>query len=93
MRSIMGRNLFESGNEDISENEPKSLVDTYLVEGKDSFICRVIDFVHDLDRKMVIEGVEEEWQYVWLKDYGADTIQGYFFNKPILADEAITFKV
>lgn len=71
----------------------KSLVDTYLVDGKDSFINHVIELVHDLNRKMIIEGVEEEWQYERLKAFGADTIQGYYFSKPIPADEAITFKV
>ena len=70
----------------------KSLVDNYLVEGKDSFINDVIRLVHDLDKEMTIEGVEEEWQYNRLKDFGADTIQGYYFSKPLSADEAIAYK-
>ena len=69
----------------------KSLVDNYLVEGKDSFIKDVIKLVHDLDKQMTIEGVEEEWQYIRLKDFQADTIQGYYFSKPLSADEAITY--
>lgn len=71
----------------------KSLVDTYLVEGKDSFIRNIIHLMHDLDKNMIIEGVEEEKQYLRLKEFGADTIQGYFFSKPIPANEAIDFKV
>ncbi len=71
----------------------KSLVDTYLVDGKDSFIRNIIHLMHDLDKNMIIEGVEEEWQFLRLKEFGADTIQGYFFSKPIPADEAIDFKV
>lgn len=71
----------------------KSLVDTYLVDGKDSFIKNIIHLMHDLNKDMIIEGVEEEWQYKRLCDFGADTIQGYFFSKPIPADEAISFKV
>ncbi|MCR4697689.1 MAG: bifunctional diguanylate cyclase/phosphodiesterase [Lachnospiraceae bacterium] len=70
----------------------KSLVDNYLVEGKDSFINDVIRLVHDLDKQMTIEGVEEEWQYMRLKGFGADTIQGYYFSKPLSADEAIVYK-
>ena len=27
-----------------------------------------------------------------LKDFGADTIQGYYFSKPLSADEAIAYK-
>lgn len=71
----------------------KSLVDTYLVDGKDSFIRNIIHLMHDLDKNMIIEGVEEEKQYLRLKEFGADTIQGYFFSKPIPAVEAIDFKV
>ena len=70
----------------------KSLVDNYLVEGKDSFIGNVIRLVHDLKKEMTIEGVEESWQYVRLKEFGADTIQGYYFSKPLPANEAIAFK-
>lgn len=69
----------------------KSLVDTYLVDGKDSFIKHIIQLVHDLDKEMLIEGVEENWQYKRLCEFNADTIQGYYFSKPISADEAIVF--
>ena len=71
----------------------KSLVYTYLVDGKDSFIRNIIHLMHDLDKNMIIEGVEEERQFNRLREFGADTIQGYFFSKPIPADEAIDFKV
>ena len=70
----------------------KSLVDTYLVDGKDLFIHDVINLVHDLDKEMIIEGVEEKWQFERLREFGADTIQGYYFSKPISADEAIVFQ-
>ncbi|MBQ3671328.1 MAG: EAL domain-containing protein, partial [Treponema sp.] len=71
----------------------KSLVDTYLVDGKDLFIQDVINLVHDLDKEMIIEGVEESWQFERLQHFGADTIQGYYFSKPIPANEAIVFQV
>lgn len=71
----------------------KSLVDTYLVDGKDSFIKNIIHLMHDLDKEMIIEGVEEERQFNRLQEFGADTIQGYYFSKPIPADEAIAFEV
>ena len=64
----------------------------YLVEGKDSFIGNVIRLVHDLKKEMTIEGVEENWQYVRLREFGADTIQGFYFSKPLPADQAIVFK-
>ena len=71
----------------------KSLVDAYLIEGKDNFIRDVIQLIHDLDKKLVVEGVEEKWQYERLRQFGADTIQGYYFSKPLPADEAIVFEV
>ncbi|MBR6486176.1 MAG: EAL domain-containing protein, partial [Lachnospiraceae bacterium] len=71
----------------------KSLVDNYLVEGKDSFIDNVIRLVHDLGKKMIVEGVEEKRQFDRLKDFGADTIQGFYFSEPIPPDEAISFRV
>ena len=71
----------------------KSLVDSYLTDGKDLFIRDVIQLVHDLDKEMIIEGVEEQWQYERLREFKADTIQGYYFSRPIEPEEAIVFKV
>lgn len=70
----------------------KSLVDTYLVDGKDSFIRNIIHLMHGIDKEMIIEGVEEEWQFERLREFGADAIQGYYFSKPIPAEQAIVFK-
>jgi EAL domain-containing protein (putative c-di-GMP-specific phosphodiesterase class I) len=59
----------------------KLLVDNYLVEGKDQFIKNVI-----------VEGVETAEQVNRLADFGADAIQGYYFSKPVMPDEAIHFR-
>ena len=66
----------------------RSLVVNYLVKGKDAFIRDVINLTHDLGKKMVIEGVEEEWQFERLKEFGADVIQGYYFSKPLPPEDA-----
>lgn len=71
----------------------KSLVDTYLVEGKESFIRDVIQLVHDIGKTITIEGVEQKWQLDKLTEFNADIIQGYYFSKPLDPDEAIEFKV
>ncbi|WP_196805021.1 EAL domain-containing protein [Butyrivibrio sp. VCB2006] len=70
----------------------KSLVDAYLVPGKDSFIGDVIKLVHDMNKTIIIEGVEERWQYERLCEFNADAVQGFFFSRPLEADEAIDFK-
>ena len=71
----------------------KSLVDTYLVEGKDAFIKDVIQLVHDMGKLITIEGVEEKWQYERLREFNADAIQGYYFSKPLDPEKAIEFSV
>lgn len=71
----------------------KSLVDTYLCHGKEDFIRDVIKLVHDMGKTMTIEGVEHEWQYLKLAEYDADTIQGFYFSKPLDPDKAIDFRV
>jgi EAL domain-containing protein (putative c-di-GMP-specific phosphodiesterase class I) len=63
------------------------------VGGKDAFIRDVIQLVHDLDKKIIIEGVEEKWQYERLREFGADIIQGFYFSNPRLPEDAIIFKV
>ncbi len=70
----------------------KSLVDGYLEDGKDSFIKDVIQLVHDIDKKVIVEGVEEKWQYEKLRAFSADIIQGYYFSKPLMPGDAIEFR-
>ena len=69
----------------------KSLVDNYLIDGKDSVIKNIICLMHDLGKEMIVEGVEEDWQFKKLQEFGADAIQGYYFSRPLSADDAINF--
>ena len=41
----------------------------------------------NLNMKVVAEGVETVEQVVWLKDIGCDYAQGYYFDKPVNAEE------
>ncbi|SDB22659.1 EAL domain-containing protein [Butyrivibrio sp. INlla16] len=70
----------------------KSLVDSYLVEGKEAFIKDVIQLVHDIDKQVIVEGVEEKWQFEKLRLFSADIIQGYYFCRPVMPDEAILYE-
>ncbi len=69
----------------------KSLVDAFLIDGKEHFIRDVIQLVHDLNKTIIIEGVEEKWQYERLLQFGADTIQGFYFSRPLLPEQAADF--
>ena len=47
----------------------------------------VISMAHSLNLQVVAEGVENEAQFNFLRARGCDELQGYFFSKPVPADE------
>lgn len=70
----------------------KSMIDTYLSqEDKCQFIQNIVNLVHSLHMQLTVEGIEELWQYRKICEFGADHIQGYFFSKPMPADEVEAF--
>ena len=70
----------------------KSFVDHYLVKGNDSFIRDVIIMAHDIGKKVIVEGVETKEQYLRLKAFHADIIQGYYFSKPLDPENIPAFR-
>ena len=68
----------------------KSLVDTFMVPGKEGFIDDVTRLIHGLGKTIVVEGVETYEQYQMCLNFGCDIIQGYFFARPMPAEEAIS---
>lgn len=70
----------------------KSLVDEFMVPGRESFIADVTHLVHELDKAIIVEGVETEEQYKICRQLGCDEIQGYYFARPLRAEEAVNFK-
>lgn len=69
----------------------KSLVDTYMVPGKEDFIDHLTQLIHGIDKKIIVEGVETAEQYAICKRMGCDIIQGYFFARPLPSAEAGAF--
>ena len=49
--------------------------------------------VHDMGLKVVSEGVETKEQLDMLVELGIDYIQGYYFSKPLPADEFMAFMI
>jgi len=43
---------------------------------------------HGMGLKVTAEGIEEEAQVNLLLQYGCDEMQGFFFSKPVLVNEA-----
>ena len=58
--------------EDLEKNEKSKVI-----------IKSIIDMAHNLKCKVVCEGVETEENYITLRDFGCDYIQGYYFYKPM----------
>lgn len=60
------------------------------VDKKSEYIIRtIINLSHDLEIKVVAEGVETKEQLEFLKDCKCDIIQGYFFSKPQMYNKAL----
>lgn len=51
----------------------------------------IIDMAHRLGLKVIAEGVENEAQLSMLKNMSCDAIQGYYYSRPISAEDLKTF--
>ena len=63
----------------------KSSIDSYYA----SFIRLITDFGHSVNKQICIEGVETADQLEYCRKAGADSIQGFYFYKPMPAQELI----
>ena len=53
----------------------------------EAIIRNTIGLAHDMGAKIIAEGVEFKEQLEFLQDAGCDMIQGYYFYKPMPAEE------
>ena len=62
-----------------------------VTESKDdrAIASSIITLGHNLDMRIVAEGVETPEQRDFLSEQGCDMVQGYYFGKPLPAKEAI----
>lgn len=66
----------------------KSFIDNITSNQKEeAIIDNIIEMAHSLELKVVAEGVEKKEQLLVLKERKCDYIQGYYFSKPLPADE------
>lgn len=65
----------------------KSFVDDYDNERGEQIIRRVMQMAQDLRIQVTAEGVETKDQYEFLKSINCDTIQGYYFARPMPEEE------
>ena len=70
----------------------KSFVDELPAGVRTSAIMKnMIDLGHTLNMEVVAEGVEQEDQYLHLKEMGCDIIQGYYFSRPLNKVDFLSF--
>lgn len=70
----------------------KEFVQRAADQPEDAEIVRgVIALAHGLRQRVVAEGVETEGQLALLRELGCDEVQGYYFSRPVPADEYARF--
>lgn len=68
----------------------QSFVRDVTTDPDDAAICiAVIDLAHNLNLKVVAEGVETAEQMSYLRLQGCDEMQGYYFSRPLSAEEFV----
>ncbi len=70
----------------------KSFVDDVCTDNKKQAVVKaIIQMSSELHIKVVAEGVEELSQLQYLSNCGCKIIQGYYYSRPLQADQAIEF--
>lgn len=52
-------------------------------KGQEAIVRSMIQLGHNLNLKVLVEGVENQMQEQWLKDEGCDIVQGFFYSRPV----------
>lgn len=66
----------------------RSFISDIGSDSDDEVIVRtIIDMAHNLNLKVIAEGVETEAQFEFVRQHGCDQIQGFLFGKPMPLEE------
>ena len=60
-------------------------------ENDHKIVGTIVNLVHNLEMKVIAEGVETKKQYEYLKQIGTDIFQGYMISEPLKEDEVQIF--
>ena len=63
----------------------------HIDEQSETLVKSLVALAHNLGLKVVAEGTDDESHIEILKNCGCDYAQGYYFAKPLPADEAARF--
>ncbi|MBN2222063.1 MAG: EAL domain-containing protein, partial [Vallitaleaceae bacterium] len=62
-----------------------------IIENEDLIIEDIIDIGHRMGLKVIAEGVELKEQLDYLKDKNCDSIQGYYYSRPLMKEHLLQF--
>ena len=70
----------------------RGMSQAYFADSKAKFVMEAaMRMIHDMELKIVSEGVETKEQMETIVALGIDYIQGYYFSKPLPEDEFLHF--
>ncbi len=83
-------NMLHDYNFDVIKLDGKFFMsdDGFGTESK-KIVSSLIRLFHDLDKEVVAEGVETRETVEILREDGCDTVQGYYFSRPVPYDEFV----
>lgn len=67
----------------------KSFVDIISIDVSRSLVQDIIKIGKKMNLKIIAEGVENREQLSYLIDHGCDEIQGYYYSKPLVEEDAL----
>jgi diguanylate cyclase (GGDEF)-like protein len=80
-------NTFKNAHVDILKADMKFMDGIVSSEKGKIVINTIVEMTKKLDMPIVVEGVETEEQYEYLRSIGCEMIQGYYFSKPVPAEK------
>ena len=69
----------------------KSMADEIFTDTGNVIMHNTIRMMHDIDKKLVVEGVETEAAISELRNMSCDYIQGYYYSRPLSGDDLVSF--
>jgi len=70
----------------------RSLIKDMIKDVKSGYLLEnTINLLHNLDKVVVAEGVEDEETYIRLRELGCEEVQGYYISKPLLKKDLERF--
>lgn len=52
---------------------------------KAAVAAKILEMAHDVGARTIAEGIETQGEFEWVREHGADYVQGYFIAKPSAA--------